>query len=821
MHRLSALLFLIVLSVAARAQSVTVTPGATTYASTGGTISLGVALRYSGALSSLGFQLGPLPAGWSYVSSGGSNIPQITPVAGDSGTLGFAYTSVPTGGADFTFTLSYSAGLVGTQTLGGIAGIFRPLDGASQRITAAEVVLAPAGSTGPGNPVPVAPAILTQPVGGDLVAGQAITLSVVASGTAPLTYQWRKDNAAIAGATAASYAIAAVTSAAAGSYTVVVGNSAGSAVSAAATITVRPATTPPTAPQIVTAPADVTVAAGATATFSVTASGTAPLLYQWRRDGAALAGATLATLALANVQAAQAGTYSVVVANSAGAVTSAAARLTVTAAPPPLPAGLAGTYFGTFGGTSGTFALQIRSDRTGVLLAYARAAGLAIVSREVRVDAVGNFSVTAPSLLASAGAAGIAGSPPVAAAAGDVVVSGSISAAGVVTGTVGGTALTISAPAPGSGNGTAAVAGFYQAGAAGSADSAFVLVGESGAVYVLTNIGGRLDAGRGTVGTTGAIEVVTEANARVGGVVAGQFGTLTATVTPVTGPATTVIGANPATRTDPEKLVNISTRSPVGGAAGALFAGFVIAGNQPKPVLVRAIGPTLASFGVQGALAAATLEVFRGETAVAAAGDWGAGGQAAAIAAAAVRVGAFALPASSRDSAALLTLAPGAYTAVVRPADGSSGVGLVEVYDATEGAIPPAERIVNVSTRSQAGSGDASLIAGFNVRGTLPKRVLIRGIGPGLAQFGVTGVLARPQLEIYQADAVLARNSGWGSVDALSIAAAAAQVGAFALTAGSSDAALLMNLLPGAYTVHVSGLGGTTGSALIEVYEVP
>lgn len=821
MKRLRAFFFFLVLSAAAGAQTVTVTPSATTYASSGGTLSFNVVLSYPSTLSALGFQVGPLPANWSYASASGANVPQLTPAAGDTGRAEFAYTSVPANSASFTFVLSYSGGLSGTQTISGIEGLFRPTDGALQRVSAAALAITPAGG-GPVDPAPVPPSILSQPIGGEVTAGQPLALSVVVSGTAPFTYQWRKDGAAIAGATASSYTIAAVSVGSAGSYAVTVGNSAGSIASVSAVVTVRPVTSTPTAPQVVVAPESVSVAAGGSATFSVTASGTAPLQYQWRRDGVALAGATSASLLLTNVQSAQAGTYSVVVANSVASVTSAGATLTVTAnpqPPPPPPTGLAGTYFGTIGGSAGSFALHLRTDRTGVLLAYARSAGIALVSREVRVDANGAFTVSAPSLLPAPAAAG---TPAIAAAAGDIVINGSISAARVVTGSIVGSTSVLSAPAPGAGNASAAVAGFYQAGAAGSADTAFVLVGESGDIYLLTTIGGRIDAGRGTVASSGAIEAVTEASARVSGVVAGQFGTLTATVTPAgSGAPSTLIGVNAAARTDTEKLVNISTRSPVGGAAGALFAGFVIVGDRPKPVLVRAIGPTLASFGVQGALSAAALEVFRGDAVLAAAGDWGAGAQSAAIASAAARVGAFALPAGSRDAALLLTLEPGAYTAVVRGQGTATGVGLVEVYDATEGPIPAAQRIVNVSTRSQAGTGDASLIAGFNVSGTVPKRVLVRGIGPGLVQFGVAGALARPQLEIFQRDTVLARNSGWGSADAPSIAAAAAQVGAFALVAGSSDAALLVNLLPGSYTVHLSGLAGTSGNALIEIYEVP
>lgn len=130
--------------------------------------------------------------------------------------------------------------------------------------------------------------------------------------------------------------------------------------------------------------------------------------------------------------------------------------------------------------------------------------------------------------------------------------------------------------------------------------------------------------------------------------------------------------------------------------------------------------------------------------------------------------------------------------------------------------------VVNIATRATAGAGDNALIAGFYVSGTVPKRVLVRGIGPALTQFGVGGALARPQLTLAAGQTVVAQNAGLASSpDAAAIAAAAAQVGAFALPANSQDAAILVNLAPGAYTAQVAGAAGTTGVALIEVYEVP
>jgi O-glycosyl hydrolase len=183
-------------------------------------------------------------------------------------------------------------------------------------------------------PTATAPAITTQPANQSVTAGATATFSVAASGTAPFTYQWRKGGAAISGATAATYSTPATTTADSGSvFSVVVTNSAGSATSGNATLTVTAATV---APAITTQPASQSVTAGATATFSVAASGTAPFTFQWTKNGAAIAGATAATYTTPATTTADSGSvFAAKVTNSAGSATSANATLTVTAAAPP------------------------------------------------------------------------------------------------------------------------------------------------------------------------------------------------------------------------------------------------------------------------------------------------------------------------------------------------------------------------------------------------------------------------------------------------------------------------------------------------------
>jgi hypothetical protein len=181
------------------------------------------------------------------------------------------------------------------------------------------------------NPDPVAPSITGQPASQTIFAGQTATFSVTASGTAPLSYQWQKNGASIGGATSSSYTTPAETMADNGAqFSVVVSNSAGTATSNNAILTVNAV-----APSITAQPASRTITAGQTATFSVTASGTAPLSYQWQKNGVAIGGATSSSYTTpAETTADNGAQFNVVVSNSGGSATSNAAILTVNAATP-------------------------------------------------------------------------------------------------------------------------------------------------------------------------------------------------------------------------------------------------------------------------------------------------------------------------------------------------------------------------------------------------------------------------------------------------------------------------------------------------------
>ena len=183
-----------------------------------------------------------------------------------------------------------------------------------------------------------APAITTQPGAASVTVGQTATFTVAASGSAPLTYQWQKNGTAISGATLASYTTPAmVIGDNAATFRAVVTNSAGTATSNAAILTVTAAGA--TAPAITAQPAATSVTVGQTATFTVAASGSAPLTYQWQKNGTAISGATLASYTTpAMVIGDNAATFRAVVTNSAGTATSTAAILTVTAAAATAPA---------------------------------------------------------------------------------------------------------------------------------------------------------------------------------------------------------------------------------------------------------------------------------------------------------------------------------------------------------------------------------------------------------------------------------------------------------------------------------------------------
>jgi hypothetical protein len=306
----------------------------------------------------------------------------------------------------------------------------------------------------------------------------------------------------------------------------------------------------------------------------------------------------------------------------------------------------------------------------------------------------------------------------------------------------------------------------------------------------------------GATNATYTISAAAVANAGSYSVSVSQYGEVT-TTTPVT------LDVNMT------RLVNLSVRGTAGSGADALIVGFVTSGSAPMQLLLRGIGPGLASFGVAGVLAQPQLDLYSSTgTLLATNAGWGGDAD---LAAAFSAVGAFPLSTSSADSALLVPEVGGAYTAQVTGLNGGQGNALAEIYDADTGS--PAQHLLNLSARGAVGTGAAILIGGFVVTGNASETVLVRGIGPGLGTFGLAGVLGHPVISVLDSTGkVLATNTVWGGTAALS--AAFSQVGAFSLAADSLDSALLLKLPPGAYTAQLNGANMTTGLGLLEIYEV-
>jgi uncharacterized delta-60 repeat protein len=260
------------------------------------------------------------------------------------------------------------------------------------------------------------------------------------------------------------------------------------------------------------------------------------------------------------------------------------------------------------------------------------------------------------------------------------------------------------------------------------------------------------------------------------------------------------------------RLFNLSSRSQI-ATGGIAITGFSSAGGR---VLIRAVGPGLAPFGVVGVLPDPVLNVYNSTGAlVATSNDW----TGSEVSTAAAATGAFALTPGGKDSALVLDLAAGGYTAQVADTSARGGVVLTEIYDAAGATLAP--RFINLSARGPVSAGNP-LVGGFVITagtGTATQRVLIRGVGPALAKFGIANALAAPVLKIFDsAGALIATSAAWSGSE---VAAAAAATGAFALDVGSKDAALVLTLSPGGYTFEITGANGATGEALADIYGAP
>lgn len=263
---------------------------------------------------------------------GGTSPPQITgPPTNQTAQVGanVAFTATATGTSPLTYSWKFGSALIAGATTSSLqlSNVQLTNAGTYSVTVTNSAGSATASATLTVSAPPTPPSITTAPQSLTVTNGGSATFSVVAAGTAPLSYQWLKDNTAVAGATSSGYTVSGATTNSAGGYSVVVTNSSGSVTSTVATLTVL------LPPAIVTQPQGLTVTQGAQAVFSVVAGGIPAPTYQWKLNGTNVPGATASSYSIASVQPVNAGDYTVDVNNSVGLVTSSAAHLTVQTSP--------------------------------------------------------------------------------------------------------------------------------------------------------------------------------------------------------------------------------------------------------------------------------------------------------------------------------------------------------------------------------------------------------------------------------------------------------------------------------------------------------
>ncbi|HKP93070.1 MAG TPA: sialidase family protein [Chthoniobacterales bacterium] len=266
------------------------------------------------------------------------------------------------------------------------------------------------------------------------------------------------------------------------------------------------------------------------------------------------------------------------------------------------------------------------------------------------------------------------------------------------------------------------------------------------------------------------------------------------------------------------QLFNISTRAPVKVDEEVLIAGFIVTGKAQKKVLIRGIGPSLT--GIDGVLSNPTLELHQGNTVLATNDDWKTASNGSSQQTEIQATGL--APQHELESAIVVTLDPGLYTAILSGKDLGTGIGVVEVFDLVAGS---GSQLGNISTRGFVGTNDDVLIGGWIVRGDDPNgnaRVLIRALGPSLTGFGVHNPLADPTLELHDANGTItASNDNWQTNDQTHQSQQAEIQGTGLAPTNSFESAMVTVLPAGQSTAIVRGKSGGTGVGTIEVYNLP
>lgn len=536
------------------------------------------------------------------------------------------------------------------------------------------------------------PVITLNPSNQSASLGFGITLQVQATGSGNLTYQWYlngnalTNSSTINGANNPTLIISNFNSALVGQYYVTITNAYGSVKSSMASVAIPVV--------ITTQPISQNAVLGSTVTFTTAATGSSPS-YQWYLNGTTIPGATSASYTVSNIQATNAGIYTVSVSNILSTVTSQGATLTILN---PLISTQPQSQTGSIGG-SVTFNVKA----TGAGLTY-------------------QWNL----------------------------------------------------------NGTP-------------------IAGANSSSYTITNL----------QSTNAGSYAVTITN---------SFGSITSTLAVLT------LGNNLG------RLINLSVLTLDGPGSQLLTVGFVTGGSGTtgsQNLLIRATGPAIASYGVQNTLMDPSLTVFNGSTAIATNDNWASTAlNQSSVTAADSTTQAFPLTdPTSLDSALVVNLPTNGYTIQVAGKGNSTGNVLAEIYDATATGSysSTSPRLLNVSCLQQVPQ-NGLLSAGFVIGGNTPLTVLIRASGPTLSTYGVLNVMPDPSLTVFTGTTPIATNSGWASTSTnqSAVLTAEARAGAFTYPSTTShDAATVLTLNPGSYTVQATSSSGTAGFTLIEIYEVP
>ncbi|MBS0663841.1 MAG: immunoglobulin domain-containing protein [Verrucomicrobia bacterium] len=649
---------------------------------------------------------------------------------------------------------------------------------------------------------PSPPVFFIHPKSQTGVQGLASVFYASVAGTPWPNLQWQKDGVDIPGATQPYLMVDHAVPADAGNYAMVATNRLGTVISSSAHLEI---TTSPAAPKFTKQPLSQAVKVGSDVSFDAAATGSPAPTYSWVKDDVPIPDELGTTLTLKNVQLSDSGKYRIYAHNMLGLELSDRVELTVLTTFAPVFTAHPATQNARPGQTV-TFFVAVTGVPTPVLQWYRNGVPIPVSSSSFTMGvtaATANtvFYVTATNPLGTA--------------------TSNQATLNVVTSV---TPKIVNQP-------------LSHILAAGSTGVLSVGVADQGATPESLHAGGATAASAGhSAGDynyqwykDGApIAGATRDQLMMPAMQATQTGQYQAQVS--NGDA--VVASEPGvlkviSTNDPGRIVNLSVRTNAFQGDQALIMGFVLGGpkvGRPKEVLVRGIGPALANFGVASPLIDPTLQLFSGGQSIPMLVNDNWSGLPS-LTTLGNLVGAFTLPdPTSRDAALATTLFPGPYSAIIQGKSQNSGTALAEIYDgAPLVSDDTSMRLVNVSARANI-SPDNPLIAGFVILGNTAKTVLIRGVGPSLAAFVGESAMTDPQLELYTrksgSDEMLAANDNWNGSTV--IASAADRVGAFALSSPETkDACLLITLDPGIYTAKVTGATGSTGVALVEVYEVP